>query len=256
MLAIDVGNTHIKYAFFDGEEIKEIDRVPTAQCLQDATFFGSLSRSLLEDGVSTEIAISSVRKDITEIITNECAMHFQVTPFVIDVHVEMGITDLYRTRETLGIDRLVNASAGYHLYGKGLCPLVIIDMGTATTIDYVTQEGEFLGGAIVPGLISAYQGLISLAPELPRVKISPVQTVIGQTTIECMRSGVIVSHAAMVREMAAMMAREKGTNPRVIITGGLSAVVKNNLPNDCILDEHLTLKGLSIIYNINKVQDS
>ena len=250
MLAIDVGNTHITNALFDGGMIKKIARVPTAQCMSDGAFFCSLA--LPEDGISSEIVLSSVRKDVTAIITDECAQKFQVEPFIVDGHVEMGITNLYKTRQTLGTDRLVNASAGYHLYGKGLCPLVVIDMGTATTIDYVTQAGEFLGGAIAPGLVSAYEGLISLAPELPRVDISQVHTLIGQTTNECMRSGVIVSHAAMVKEMAAMMAREKGTNPRVVITGGLSAVVKNNLPQDWIVDGPLTLKGLAIIYNINK----
>jgi type III pantothenate kinase len=251
MLAIDVGNTHITNALVDGEVIKKIARVPTAQCIADGALFGSLT--LLEDGIPPEIVVSSVRKDVMEIIVNECADRVQARPFLVDVHVEMGITDLYRTTETLGTDRLVNASAAYHIYSKGACPLIVVDMGTATTIDYVTQAGEFLGGAIAPGLISAYQGLISLAPELPRVEISPVEAVIGQTTNDCMRSGVIVSHAAMVSEMAAMMGREKGTSPRLIITGGLSAVVKNSLPQDCIVDEHLTLKGLSIIYNINKV---
>lgn len=251
MLAIDVGNTHITNALFDGEVITKTARIHTQQCISDRVFFGSLP--LLEDVIPAEIVLSSVRRDVSEIITTECDSRFGIRPFIIDIHVEMGITDCYRSRETLGIDRLVNASAGYHIYSRGLCPLVVIDMGTATTIDYVTQDGEFLGGAIAPGLVSAYQGLITLAPELPMVDISPVHTMIGQTTSECMRSGVIVSHAAMVAGMAAKMAREMGTSPKIVITGGLSAVVKNHLPHDFVVDEHLTLKGLSIIYHINKV---
>ena len=251
MLAIDVGNTHITNAFFDGDEIRKIDRVPTAQCIQDASFFGALS--IPKDSVPADIVISSVRKDVTEIITSECTAQLHVTPFIVDVSVEMGIVDLYKTKETLGTDRVVNASAAYHLYGRGACPLIVVDMGTATTIDYVTSTGEFIGGAIVPGLVSAYQGLISRAPELPLVEITTVRSIIGETTEESMQSGIIISHAAMIKEMAAMMARERGTDPKVVVTGGLSAVVKNNLPKDCIIDEHLTLKGLSIIYNINKV---
>ena len=249
MLAIDVGNTHITNALFDGGDIKPINSIPTAQCAEDVIFFDSLS--LPKGYVPADIIISSVRKDITEIITHECVARFHVTPFVVDVYVEMGIVNLYKSKETLGIDRVVNAAAAYHLYSRGTCPIIVADMGTATTIDYVTQAGEFLGGAIAPGLASAYQGLISLAPELPLVEINPVQAVIGQTTEDCMRSGIVISHAAMVREMAAMMAREKGTEPAVVITGGLSALVRNKLPQACIVDEHLTLKGLSIIYNIN-----
>ncbi len=253
MLAIDVGNTHITSALIDRGDIREIFRVPTVQCLETGTFFGHLPVSRKD--IPREIVVSSVRKAVSDIITKECARELQVEPFIIGMEADMGITNRYRTSHTLGIDRLVNACAGYHLYGKGCTPLVIIDMGTATTIDYVTGQGEFLGGAIAPGLLSAYRGLLGLAPELPRVEISPVQTIVGETTDECMRSGVIASHAAMVRSMAAMMAGEKGTNPGVIVTGGLSSIVANLLPGDYIVDEHLTIRGLSLIYDINNPQD-
>ncbi|MBN2298317.1 MAG: type III pantothenate kinase [Deltaproteobacteria bacterium] len=250
MLAVDVGNTHITSALVEGTDIKNIERVSTAQCIQSGRFFDLLG--IKREKIPSQIIVSSVRRVVAEIIVEESKAALGVEPFIIDRHTDMGITSSYKTMETLGMDRLVNACAGYHLYGKGEHPLVIVDMGTATTIDYVTRSGEFLGGAIAPGLTSAYHGLHSLAPELPLIEITPVQTIIGQTTDQCMRSGVIGSHAAMVAEMACMMGREKQTMPLVVVTGGLSGIVENNLPKGFIVDEHLILKGLCIIYNINK----
>ncbi|HHO75836.1 MAG TPA: type III pantothenate kinase [Deltaproteobacteria bacterium] len=249
MLAVDVGNTHITSALFDGPDIKDIVRFSTASCIQSGRFLDLLAYS--PESITGQIIISSVRKAVTDIIVDDCRAGWGVEPFITGPDTDMGITNSYRTIETLGMDRLVNAAAGYHLYGRGVSPLVIIDMGTATTIDYVTREGEFVGGAIAPGLTSAYQGLHSMAPELPLIEMTPVQTLIGQTTDECMRSGVIVSHAAMVVEMACMMAREKQTTPLVVVTGGHAGIVANNLPKAYIMDENLILKGLSIIYKIN-----
>lgn len=249
MLAIDVGNTDITNAIFDGDNIKGVFRISTQQCVEAGTYFGAAG--FPQEPVPKEIVISSVRKDVTKIIEAECITRNMVRPFVVSRDVNMGIVNLYQTKETLGIDRLVNASAGYHLYSKGSCPLVVIDLGTATTIDYITHKGEFLGGAIAPGLMSAYRGLLLHAPELPKIKISAVQTIVGKTTEGCMKSGVIVSHAAMIREMANMMATENSSTPTVIITGGLCSVIANKLPEEYVIDENLTLKGLSIIYNIN-----
>jgi len=250
MLAVDVGNTHIACGVFAGTDLKDVERVSTAQCIQSGRFFDLLACT--RSGIPSEVIVASVRKAVTEIIVQDCSRTQAVEPFIIGPQTHMGISNSYKTVETLGMDRLVNACAGYHLYGKGEVPLVVVDMGTATTIDYVTEKGVFLGGAIAPGLTSAYHGLHSLAPELPLIEISPVQTIIGQSTNECMRSGIIVSHAAMIAEMARMMAHEKEAEPLVVVTGGYSAIVENNLPKGFIVDGHLTLKGLCIIYNLNK----
>jgi type III pantothenate kinase len=163
----------------------------------------------------------------------------------------MGIANLYATKETLGTDRLVDAAACYHLHTKGKRPGIVIDMGTATTIDYITEKGEFLGGAIAPGLVSAYRGLLAFAPELPEVGISKVESPIGTTTKDCIRIGVIAGHAAMAQALSSMMARAGGGDPLVVYTGGLAEVVEAWMPGEYIRDEHLTLKGLSIIYRIN-----
>jgi type III pantothenate kinase len=249
MLAIDVGNTHITCAFMEGDEVRLLRRVPTETCLSQNSFV-----ELLDPGdrrLADRVAISSVRKPVTEIISRDCREKLGITPFVVNNATPMGITTSYATVDTLGTDRLVDAAACYHLHCRGAFPGIVVDMGTATTVDYITREGEFLGGAIAPGLVSACRGLLSSAPELPEIDISPVGGLIGTTTTDSIRSGVIAGHAALVRELSSMMAERRGERPLVVVTGGLSAVIGNLLPGHFILDEHLTLKGLSIIHSIN-----
>jgi type III pantothenate kinase len=249
MLAIDVGNTHITCALMEGAEISLLRRVPTETCLARNAFLELLDL----DGrpVPRRIAVCSVRKAITGIIGRDVRDTLGVDPFVITNDTPMGISTRYGSIETLGTDRLVDAAACFHLYCRGGTPGIVIDMGTATTVDYITGEGEFLGGAIVPGLISAYRGLLASAPELPEIEISPMGELIGTTTKDCIRSGVIAGHAALVRELASMMARGRGETPLVAVTGGLAGVIGGLLPGDWVRDEHLTLKGLSRIYSIN-----
>lgn len=246
MLAIDVGNTYIKAAMFDGPEIEDILVIPTAQCQSQGTFLSFLPA--LRDARPQKVAISSVRQPIREILQREFEA-LGVPPLVVDIGTEMGIANHYRSPATLGIDRLVNAAAAFHLYGRGDRPLIVIDMGTATTIDYVGADGAFLGGAIAPGLLSAYQGLRDCAPALPAIEIAPTAKVIGQTTHECMASGAVIGHAAMVREMVALMAG--GASPLAIITGGVAPLVESWFRDGYIVDRDLTLQGLRIIYEIN-----
>ncbi|MBN1635233.1 MAG: type III pantothenate kinase, partial [Deltaproteobacteria bacterium] len=161
----------------------------------------------------------------------------------------------YHTKETLGVDRLVNAAAACFLYGIQGKPVIVIDMGTATTIDYVNPQNEFLGGAIAPGLVSASKGLEINAPELPQIDLSSDVSAIGRTTDECIRSGVILGHAAMIKGMVDLMsAQSHETGPIVVLTGGLSEVVKESFSDRYIFDKNLTLKGLYHIYRINRHQ--
>jgi type III pantothenate kinase len=249
MLAIDVGNTHITCALMEGVDIRLLRRIPTEACLAGDAFL-----ELLDPGgepVPGQVALCSVRRDITGIICRDFGDKLGITPFVVSNGTPMGITSSYRSMDTLGTDRLVDAAACHHLYSGGRAPGIVIDMGTATTVDCITEEGEFLGGAIVPGLLSAYRGLLAAAPELPEIEISPVQGLIGATTRDCIRTGVIAGHAALIRELSSRMAESLGKKPLVVITGGLAVVIDALLPRDYIRDEHLTLKGLSRVYSIN-----
>ena len=249
MLAIDVGNTHITCAFIEGAEIRLLRRVSTEDCLSGSAFLDLLDL----DGkpVPDRIVICSVRRAATGAICRGFREGLGISPFVVSNDTPMGITTSYRSMDTLGTDRLVDAAACHHLYSGGRAPGIVVDMGTATTVDCITEAGEFLGGAIVPGLLSAYRGLLAAAPELPDIAISPVENLIGTTTKECLRSGVIAGHAALIRELSSLMAARLGKKPLVVVTGGLARVIDALLPADYVRDEHLTVKGLSIIHAIN-----
>jgi len=249
MLAIDAGNTHITSAIFKGSLIAEIFRIPTNDCLCTGSFFKHLD---IDTGnIPDNIVISSVRNDITDIILKDCGVLGRAKLLVIDRRINMGISNLYKTPETLGIDRIVNASAGYHLYCNRSRPLIVADMGTATTIDYITGSGEFMGGAIVPGIMTACNGLLHSAPELPGFESVYADRLIGSTTEESMRSGVVLGHAALIKGMVENMTIETNTSPMVLITGGFSTVLGPYLPEHYIIDKNLTLKGLSLIFKLN-----
>lgn len=243
MLAIDIGNTHITHAIFGGPDIKNLWRMDTRSCDTPNTYWDAFS---VEMGYKPkEIAISSVCDHITRIIVKAFEIYLKIRPFIIDNKTDMGIKNLYLTPETLGIDRLVTAAAAYHIYKTSL---IVVDMGSATTIDYVTESGEFIGGMIAPGLISAYKELTSQAPALPEIELVPPDAITGRSTDACVRSGVIAGHAAMINEVVRLMAKEHGSSPKVIITGGLSTMVGEWLNKDYIIDKNLTLKGIYFIY--------
>jgi type III pantothenate kinase len=247
MLAIDVGNTNITTGIFEGSGLKAVFRMPTEVCLKKSAFLPLLPdvRKTLRDAA----VMVSVRSGATKIILKEFEESTGQLPMLVNVNTPMGIKIRYDTKETLGIDRLVCAAAAFHLYRKRHKPIIVIDMGTATTIDYVTVHGTFIGGMIAPGISSAYEGLLASAPQLPRLDDLSPGELIGASTDACVRSGVVMGHIYMIRKVVEMMARRNGTKPVVVLTGGPSGLVAEVLPKAYIMDEHLMLKGLSIIYS-------
>lgn len=249
MLAIDVGNTQITVGLFEGGELKDLFRVSTESCLESSSFMEYLPED--HKLVSTDVVISSVRTAVTEIIAREVEALTGRKPFVVNVATPLGIEIRYKTRETLGIDRLIGAAAALKLYRKHEEAIIVVDMGTATTIDYISDKGIFLGGMIAPGLKSSYNGLLAAAPQLPRLEDLSVHSIIGSTTADCIRSGVVAGHAAMIRGSVEMISSAQGTRPVIVLTGGLSNLVKEFLPPDYIQDEFLILKGLSYLSDLH-----
>lgn len=243
MLAIDIGNTNITAGIFSGSELSEVFRVPTKDCLKASSFLPLLPG--LRRALPCESVMVSVRREAAAIVKKDIEEASGKAPSIVDADTPMGISVDYRTKSTLGIDRLVCASAAFQLYRVQSRPIVVIDMGTATTIDYVTEEGVFKGGMIAPGMKSAYEGLLSAAPELPRIEDLSVGDIIGASTLECVRSGVVMGHACMIRKTVEIMARRNKAKPVVVLTGGTSAIIAKGLPRTYRIDEHLILKGLS-----------
>jgi len=245
MLAIDIGNTNITTGVFEGNNLKAVYRVPTDVCLKRSSFLSLIP--IVRKVVHDAVVMVSVRKKATDIVMMECEKTSGKTPLLVDVYTPMGIKVHYETMDTLGTDRLVCAAAAYHLLQKKKRPVVVIDMGTATTIDYVTEGGTFTGGMIAPGIRSAYEGLLQAAPQLPRLDELSPGNLIGASTSACVCSGVVMGHAAMIRNVVEMMGHRRKKRPEVMVTGGLTGMVRDVLPAGYNYDENLILKGLSLI---------
>jgi type III pantothenate kinase len=246
MLAIDIGNTNITTGIFEGSDLKYVFRVPTEECLKGSAFLAHVPD--LCNALPDSAVMVSVRSMAAKIIIKEFEESTGTSPMLVDVNTPMGIAVNYETKETLGIDRLVCAAASFHLYRQKHRPVIVIDMGTATTIDYVSEDGVFFGGMIAPGIKSAYQGLLSAAPGLPRLDDLFAGDIIGTSTEACVRSGVVIGHACMIRKVVEMMARQNKVKPVVVLTGGTSGMVAKRLPKTYIVDNDLILKGLSILW--------
>lgn len=248
MLAIDIGNTNITTGIFEGSDLIEVYRVPTEECLKGSAFLAHVPD--LCNALPDSAVMVSVRSAAAKIIIKEFEESTGASPMLVDVTTPMGIEVSYETKETLGMDRLVCAAAAFHLYREKHRPVIVIDMGTATTIDYVSEDGVFFGGMIAPGIKSAYQGLISAAPQLPMLHDLFESDLVGTSTEACVRSGVVMGHACMIRKVVEMMARQNKAKPVVVLTGGTSGMVAKGLPKTYMIDNDLILKGLCVIWSL------
>jgi len=252
MLAIDIGNTNITAGVFEGGELLDVFRLPTQECIDSSSFFPmlpGLGKELVRDAVMV-----SVRRDAAAVVVREVSKLAGHAPMVVDIDTPMGIRIAYETRDTLGMDRLVCASAAFYLYGQKNNPVIAIDMGTATTIDYVSAEGVFTGGMIAPGIMTAYEGLLSAAPQLPRIDDLYVAEPVGASTREGVRSGVVMGHAFMIQKAVETFSRRSRSKPVVVLTGGPSVIVAEGLPKTYIIDGNLILKGLCMLRSWARVK--
>ncbi|HAA37430.1 MAG TPA: type III pantothenate kinase [Firmicutes bacterium] len=249
LLAIDVGNTNMVLGIFAGEKLMVSWRIST-QRQQTGDEYGVILKILFSQAGITEqdlsgVIISSVVPPLMSAITEMSRRYMQQEPLVIGSNIKLDINLLVDNPWEVGADRIVNAVAGYELYGG---PLIIVDFGTATTIDAVSAAGDYLGGAIAPGIGISTEALFQKAAKLPRVELKKPQHVIGRNTIASMQSGIIYGFAGQVDGIVKRMAREFTTAPQVIATGGLASLIAEASETLQIINPLLTLDGLRIIY--------
>ncbi|RLB96971.1 MAG: type III pantothenate kinase [Deltaproteobacteria bacterium] len=252
LLVIDVGNTNTVIGVYDGDTLKHDWRIRT---IRDSTAdeFNVLANGLFSTkGVNCEnidkTIISSVVPSSVPILNAFCEKYLNVTPLWIKPDsVKKLMPILYNNPNEVGADRIVNAVAAYDKYKTSL---IIIDFGTATTFDAISEKGEYLGGAIVPGIMISSEALFQKASKLPRVEIFEApEKVIGKDTIESIKSGIIHGNAAMTDGMVEKMTKEMGTSPRVLATGGLAPLISKISKTIEAVEQSLTIDGLRIIYN-------
>ncbi|MBR6767436.1 MAG: type III pantothenate kinase [Clostridia bacterium] len=253
ILTLDIGNTNMKTALFDGMEMKQYWRVATDRN-RTSDEYGIILMNLLKNSDVPKEAIegimmSSVVPQINFTIEHMCRNYFGMEPMKIEPGIKTGINIKYENPRELGGDRIANAVAAYELYGG---PCITIDFGTATTFGAISEKGEFLGGAICPGLKLAAEALTERTAKLPRFELAKPESVIGRNTVTNMQAGIVYGYIGQVNYLIERMKREMGVpNVKVIATGGLSVLVAGESNVIDVMDGLLTLKGLCLIYEKN-----
>src|SRR3954468_8852129 len=257
LLAIDIGNTNIVVGVFDGRSLIHSWRLQTVR-ERTADELGLLVEGLfahsgiLQSSISA-IVLGSVVPPLTGTIVTMIQRYFGVAPLVIDPAANTGMPILYENPSEVGADRIVNAIAAYEQYGRHAGrPLIVCDFGTATTLDAVSGRGEYLGGAICPGVSISADALFQRAARLPRIDVRKPATVIGRTTVGALESGLFFGYVGMVEGLVRRMSDELGGNAISVATGGLASVIAPETGLIQHVDIDLTLKGLKIVWERNQ----
>lgn len=243
LLAIDIGNSTVKFGVFDGENLVCKFSIPTVRN-QTADKISSLIKHNLPRNISAVI-VSSVVPELKNAIENFSKNHFGIAPIFVSNDFELGLKINYYPPENLGIDRLVAAFAAKEKYGV---PCIVGDFGTATTIDAVNSDGEFAGGIIVAGMNLLADALFQKTSKLPKVEIKKAEKVIARSTNEAINSGIYFGYIALTDGIIKRMIAELNEKPKVVATGGLAQIISEGSEFIEICDENLIFDGLRLIY--------
>jgi type III pantothenate kinase len=253
LLAIDIGNTNVTFGVFEGEHIKATWRVSTAiHRMPDE--YANLMLSLMERqgikaGQIDDVVICSVVPPLLLIFEEVCKRYLKKTPLVVEAGVKTGVRiDMDNPRE-VGPDRIVNAVAAHHLYGG---PVIVIDMGTATTMDVVAKGGKYIGGAIAPGIAIATEALFTRTAVLPRIELSLPKKAIGRNTVAAMQSGIVFGYIGLIEGLITRIQAELDEKAKVVVVGGFATLMAGATDLIDEVNPDLTLIGLRLIYNMNR----
>ena len=234
ILTLDIGNTNIKSALFDGMEMRQYWRLSTNRNRTSDEYGMSMMNLMKHSGIDrsqiTGIMMSSVVPQINFTIEHMCRSYFGMEPMKIEPGVKTGINIKYENPRELGSDRIANAVAAYELYGG---PCITIDFGTATSFGAISAKGEFLGGAICPGLKLAADALTERTAKLPRFELVKPESVIGRNTVANMQAGIVYGYIGQIKYLVNRMKKEMGVEGiKVIATGGLAVLVAGESQRD------------------------
>lgn len=253
LLVLDIGNTNIVLGVFKNDTLLADFRMGTdiektvdeyAILINNLLSLKKLSFEAIEDAI-----ISCVVPPLLITFQSLCRKFMGIDPIIVEPGIRTNMRILYENPAELGADRIVNAIAAYESLRRSL---IVIDFGTATTIDYVTERGEFMGGVIVPGIVISLEALFEKASKLPRVELSKPKSVIGRNTIHAMQSGIVYGYGALIDGLVRKMKEETKTESYVVATGGLAYLMEGVCETIDEVDQFLTLKGLRILFEKNR----
>jgi len=253
LLTIDIGNTNITIGLYQGETLGPRWRLATNHERMPDEYGLQLNNLLAHAGFKpvdlTGACLASVVPPLTGKMIEACRQYLQQEPLVLDAGVKTGVRIRYEDPRAVGADRIADAAAVQRLYGGPAC---VVDFGTATTFDGISAQGDYLGGAIAPGIGIAAEALFLRTAKLPRVDLQRPPTAIGRNTVHAMQSGLLFGYVALVEGMVVRFRSELGPSMKVIATGGLAEIIARETEVLEIIAPWLTLDGLRIIWDLNR----
>jgi len=252
LLAIDVGNTNTVLGVFSGDRLVGDWRVRTERERTSDEIGVLLSQlfaaSPVPLGAVDGVIISSVVPPLNSTLADFCTKYLSLTPLFVGPGMKTGMPILYDNPKEVGADRIVNAVAAYEKYRRAM---IIVDFGTATTFDYISPRGEYMGGCIAPGIMISSEALFEKASKLPRVELCKPSLIITKDTVSGMQAGIMYGYAGLVDGIVERMKAESASKPLVVATGGLANLIAKEAKQIDVVDEMLTIEGLRIIFMRN-----
>ncbi|URN96001.1 MAG: type III pantothenate kinase [Candidatus Pristimantibacillus lignocellulolyticus] len=253
ILVIDVGNTNIVLGIYKGKQLLHHWRISTNRSGTVDEYGITIHNLFQYAGISLEqiegVAVSSVVPPLMGLLEQLCAKYMKKTPLIIGPGIKTGLNIRYENPREVGADRIVNSVAAIEKYGA---PLIVVDFGTATTFDYIDEEANYLGGAIVPGIGISTEALYQRAAKLPRIELTKPKSVVGRNSVTSMQAGIIFGYVGQVDGIVNRIKKEFNVTPKVIATGGLAELIFAESETIEVVDPMLTLEGLRLIYERNQ----
>ena len=254
LLAIDVGNTNIVFGVFEGEHLRTTWRIATHFNQMPDEYVALLLNLLQHQGLDTsdikEVAFCCVAPPLIDTFERLCQQYFHVSPLVVGPGIKTGVRIHADNPREVGTDRIVDTAAAHYLYSGAV---IVVDLGTATTFDVVSKEGDYLGGAIAPGIAIAAEALFTRTAALPRVELVHPKHAIGSNTVAAIQSGIVFGYVGLIEGMVARIQQELEEKATVVATGGYAELIGRETAVIDVVNPDLTLVGLRLINMMNKV---